>query len=171
MSQQLCNEVQRQRHNKQVNYTQDSSFFWKKRRRAALGGIWTHDTHAVCSLDKRSTNWDTTATQLVGVQHNTTQHNTTQHNTTQHKASCIHNVECSMVLHTQCKLKRTQDVTHICTCPSSHEWCFAQMYVKEHKINNAVNPCLIQQQWDRRNECREESEEETLCSIWNVGFT
>ena len=29
---------------KKVNYTQDSSFFSKKRRRAALGGIRTHNT-------------------------------------------------------------------------------------------------------------------------------
>ena len=42
MSQQLGNEVERQ--GKQVNYTQDSSFFSKKRRTAALGGIRTHDT-------------------------------------------------------------------------------------------------------------------------------
>ena len=38
------NELERQRHNKQVNYTQDSSFFSKEKRRAALGGIRTHDT-------------------------------------------------------------------------------------------------------------------------------
>ena len=45
MSQPLSNEVCRKaRLGKQVNYTQDSSFFSKKRRRAALGGIWTHDT-------------------------------------------------------------------------------------------------------------------------------
>ena len=36
-------EVERQRHSKQVNYTQDSSFIQGKRR-AALGGIPTHDT-------------------------------------------------------------------------------------------------------------------------------
>ena len=42
MSQQLGNEVERQ--GKQVNYTQDSSFFSKKRRRAGLDGIRTHDT-------------------------------------------------------------------------------------------------------------------------------
>ena len=39
MSQQLGNEVERQGQGKQVNYTQDNSFFSKKRRRAALGGI------------------------------------------------------------------------------------------------------------------------------------
>ena len=42
MSQQLGNEVERQ--GRQVYYTQDSSFFSKKRRRASLGGIRTHDT-------------------------------------------------------------------------------------------------------------------------------
>ena len=36
-------KVERQRHNKQINYTQDSSFF-KETRRAALGVIQTHDT-------------------------------------------------------------------------------------------------------------------------------
>ena len=33
---------QRQRQGKQVNYTQDNSFFPRKRRRVALGGIRTH---------------------------------------------------------------------------------------------------------------------------------
>ena len=42
MSQQLGSEVGRQ--GKQVNFTQDSSFFSKKRRRAALCGIRTHGT-------------------------------------------------------------------------------------------------------------------------------
>ena len=42
MYQRLGNEVEWQ--GKQVNYTQDSSFFSKKRR-TALGGIRTHDTH------------------------------------------------------------------------------------------------------------------------------
>ena len=42
MSQQLGNEVERQ--GKQVTYTQDSSFFSKKRRTAAPGRIHTHGT-------------------------------------------------------------------------------------------------------------------------------
>ena len=41
LSQQLGSEVER-REGKQVNYTQDSSFFSKKRRRATLGISGTH---------------------------------------------------------------------------------------------------------------------------------
>ena len=45
MSQQLgIKRGRKARQGKQVNYTQDSSFFAKKRRRASLGGILTHDT-------------------------------------------------------------------------------------------------------------------------------
>ena len=43
LCQQLCSEVERQdkaRQGKQVNYTQNNS----RKRRAALGGIRTHDT-------------------------------------------------------------------------------------------------------------------------------
>ena len=76
MPQQLANEVERQGQGKQVNYTQDSSFFWNKRRRAALGGIRTHDT---LQSGEGSTNWATRETLLVEVRiYNTTQHNTTQ---------------------------------------------------------------------------------------------
>ena len=38
------NEVTRQRQIKQLNCTQDNSFFPEKGKRAALGGIRTHDT-------------------------------------------------------------------------------------------------------------------------------
>ena len=39
-----CVYIERQRHNKQVNYHPGQLFFSKTRRRAALGWIQTHDT-------------------------------------------------------------------------------------------------------------------------------
>ena len=38
------NEVTRQRHGKQFNTTKDNSFFQRKKKSAALGGIQTHNT-------------------------------------------------------------------------------------------------------------------------------
>ena len=80
MSQQLGSEVERQGKANKSNYTQDSSFFSKKRRSVALGGIQP----TTLQIRECST---TRATQLVGVRI-TTQHNKYQITVTVYNHAC-----------------------------------------------------------------------------------